>query len=77
MSPFCKECQTAGLKQGRIYTEGGSVTCMDWTPYWEEGVYHSHDPNKHEEGYSCSNGHTWVESRYASCPAKDYPKEKP
>jgi len=48
---------------------------MYCTPYYENGVYHNHDPNRHSTSYECSNGH-WVGiSSYVSCPAGDYDRE--
>lgn len=75
--PFCKDCEREGKSQPRIYDQGGISTCMFVDSYWENGIYHSHDPNKHTARFSCNNGHSWVDWYYARCPAGDYPvKEK-
>lgn len=45
---------------------------MSCTPYWEDGVYHVHDINRHETKYYCSNNHQWVERNYRKCPGCDF-----
>ena len=56
---ICKECKSEN-KKSTITPNGGSVTCMGFSPYWDEdGEYHYHNPNRYSEWYSCSNGHVW------------------
>lgn len=69
---ICKECVAAGTKS-RVQVGPCAVTCMGWTPYDEEGKYHSHDPNWRTASYSCSNGHSWKESTRSPCPAEGCP----
>jgi len=72
----CPRC-VAGGKRSRVFSEGGSVTLMAWTPYWDEdGQYHNHDPNWHTYGYRCSEGDYWQDSILVPCPAGDYPKKQ-
>lgn len=68
----CPECETSGLRS-RVTIHGGSSTCIGWSPFCDEdGVFHSHDPNTHTSGFSCSNGHYWSVSSKAKCPNCDY-----
>lgn len=66
---ICKQCKEQG-RTSTVVPLGGFTTLMGWHPYYDEsGVYHSHDPNRHESSYRCSNGHNWAEEVYAACPA--------
>lgn len=67
----CHECVESGQKS-EVYPGSGSVTCLGWQPYYDkDGVYHSHDPNWHSIRYTCSQGHSWGESRRNPCPSED------
>ena len=71
----CSKCVAEG-KTSRVYTGGGSSTCMAWDTYYDEdGKYHSHDPNYHSSNYRCSNGHEWVMTYIAKCSSCDYGKD--
>ncbi len=64
---ICHECQAAGEKS-TVRDLGGSVTCLGWSAHYdEEGVRHSHDPNRHTSGYECSRGHRWERRWYPRC----------
>jgi hypothetical protein len=70
----CEEC---GDKPHKAFHLGTSVTLMGWLPYTDEtGAHHAHNPNKHTDGFRCSNGHSWTRERYVGCPACGY-KDKP
>ena len=64
----CHEC----IKEGRtskLYSNGSTVTLMAFTPYYDEdGAYHSHDPNKRTNHYTCGNGHRFSTAFYSPCP---------
>ncbi len=60
---FCLECQKEG-KKSKLYIGTSLVTCMGFTPYYDEdGVYQHNDPNTTTTDYSCSNGHAWTERK--------------
>lgn len=47
--------------------------CMGWWPFTDEnGVEHSHDPNRRTPYYGCANGHHWSDETrryFMPCPA--------
>lgn len=47
--------------------------CMGWWPFTDEnGVEHSHDPNRRTPYYRCANGHHWGDETkwyFKPCPA--------
>lgn len=64
-------------KRSQVYPGMTAVTCMGWTPYYDEdGQYHSHNPNWHTTGFRCSEGHTWQTSSQKPCPSCLYGREK-
>ena len=68
----CPECVKDG-ERSIVRDLGGSTTLLGWSPFWDEdGVHHSHDPNRHSNQYSCSRGHTWTEGFYPQCANCDY-----
>lgn len=68
----CPECVKEG-KRSTVSQGMSMTTCMGWAPFYDEdGNYHSHDPNRHETAYSCSNGHYFGESSVVKCPSCDY-----
>lgn len=69
---ICEKCKQAGLAS-RVYPPTASVvTCMSHQPFYDEaGAYHSHDPNRRSEAWSCSNGHRWRHTYQRACPKTD------
>jgi hypothetical protein len=59
MRVICETCATEGQKS--IVTSGGAcTTLMGFQSYYdEEGVFHSHDPNRTTADFRCSRGHAW------------------
>lgn len=71
----CPQCVKEGLRS-IVRSHGGTVTCMGWSPYYDEdGTFHSHDPNRHANAFSCGNGHQFTQTSYLHCPACDYGKD--
>lgn len=71
---ICAACKAAG-KTSRVEEHGGTTTDMYCPPFYDEkGVRHHHDYNAITTSFSCSNGHSWVEQRNATCPACDWPE---
>jgi hypothetical protein len=61
---FCPECQKLGLKS-KVFIGGCTSTLLNCGSgyYDEDGDYHPPDPcNTTTCEYTCSNGHTWMES---------------
>lgn len=73
---FCPDCVKEG-KRSRVYPDLSSVTLMHGVTFWDEGGrLHQHDPNITTTGYTCSEGHTWVEQagpREHPCNWGDFP----
>lgn len=70
----CPVCEKENLKS-YVYVGMSTSTLMYCAPYYDEdGKYHSHDSNTHATNYSCSNGHTWIESSTGICPSCDFGK---
>ncbi len=63
----CPECDAT-----RVYDLGGRSTLIAFCPYYENGIYHSHDPNINSNMYRCSNGHMFEIKSYTRCPSCDY-----
>jgi hypothetical protein len=65
---FCPQCQEEG-KKSRVLPGPTSVRTLLYSqPYYDEdGKYHDHDRNTTTRGYSCSNGHSWSETKTGSC----------
>lgn len=62
---FCKQCVKEGKKSTIYIPQYGISTLMSISPayYDEDGNYHFiEDPNITTYNYSCSNGHSWVET---------------
>ena len=60
---FCPQCQELGLKSC-VYVGTQTATLLAAIPYYDEdGNFHYQDPNTYTTSYSCSNGHTWAESK--------------
>ena len=67
--PFCEKLN----KKSKVYPHGGSKTLLGHSPFYdEEGTYHSHDPNKVTQTYSCSEDHEWLTRGRSKCPNCDY-----
>lgn len=72
----CAECVAEG-ERSTITPLGGYTNLLGWSPFYDEdGVYHSHDPNKHVSMYHCSRGHMWEKVTYAACGSCDYAKRR-
>jgi hypothetical protein len=70
--PHCDE----NCGSSKVTAEIGEGTTMGWFPFYDEqGLYHSHDPNKYIIHYSCTNQHYWTEQKKLSCPNCSYPSE--
>ena len=70
---ICPKCKELGLKSTIKGNGYGTSTAMANHPYWdEEGVYHSHSLNISTFEYTCSKGHSLVQSGHNPCPAGDY-----
>ena len=68
--PKCAECDAKGDRYKVYEDQFMTSTAMAGSSWWDEdGKHHSHDPNWHSRGYSCSNGHRWSESWQSECPA--------
>jgi hypothetical protein len=65
-------CPVCNDIEHRLYVRGTISTAMYSAPYWENGVYHSHDGNRSDLSYECSNGHYLSVSSVGGCPAGDY-----
>ena len=66
-APTCTECQKAGKTPARIDALGGTTTLLGWAPFYADGKYHAHDPNRTRSDYQCSEGHRWSEDSYRTC----------
>lgn len=72
---ICKECKEQGLKS-TVTSMGSGSTLLGWNPFYdEEGVFHSHNPNRITDYYKCSNRHHFSVVGKAPCPNCDYGKE--
>jgi hypothetical protein len=72
----CPECVKAGLRS-TVQVGYGTTTLLASRPYYDEdGVLHSHDPNRTSQTYGCSNGHEWGAFKMTTCLARgcDYGK---
>jgi hypothetical protein len=68
----CPRCVEEG-RTSKVYSEGGRTTLRGYTPYYDEdGVYHSHNPNRITTSYRCSNDHKWRVCGRTSCPSCDF-----
>lgn len=66
---ICPVCAAAN-QRSTVWSGGTGTTCAGFTPYWDDqGVYHSHDTNRHRTRYNCSNGHVWTREWYRKCPS--------
>lgn len=73
---FCPVCREAGERSTIRLSRPYPITCLGWTPYYDEGGRrHAHDPNKRTGEWACSRGHAWIESRALPCPSCDYGSE--
>lgn len=64
---ICAQCKIED-KKSRVYDNGMTSTAMYIISYYDEnGVYHHHDLNTHTASFTCSNGHSWSESRKSKC----------
>ena len=73
---ICPECQAQG-KKSCVFIGTATITMVSHQPFYDEaGEFHNHDPNLHRTSYSCSNGHSWVESRQSKCPSCNYGVEE-
>ena len=69
---ICEICKENGEKS-KVFSRGGSVTLMGYTPYYdEEGIYHIQDGNRRTFTYNCSNNHSWSRISYSSCSNCDW-----
>lgn len=58
----CEKCVEQGLRS-TIHIGASTSTLIAVSSYYDEdGNYRLDDPNVTTTGYSCSNGHHWVES---------------
>lgn len=65
----CPTCVTEG-KRSRVTPHGRVTTAAAGRTYYDEdGVLHSHDPNRTDSNYSCTYGHRWTTRTYRTCPA--------
>lgn len=73
----CPACVELGYLS-KLYMDSGSfTTLMGWSSYYDEdGIYHSHDPNRHSTGGRCSQDHQIYWSSYSKCPAGDYERDE-
>jgi hypothetical protein len=73
----CPLCVEQGLRS-TVRSLGATVTLLGHRPWWDEdGVYHSHDPNRHTMEFCCSKEHIWRSVSHLPCPAGDYGGEEP
>lgn len=68
----CPICEKNNI-QHRLSDDGRIKTLLggDFN-YYEDGVFHCHDPNTCKTGYKCSNGHVFVETSIQKCPSCDF-----
>jgi hypothetical protein len=68
----CKECIDEG-KKSNVYPGMSTRTAMHCPPYYDNhGKYHHHDSNITKTEYSCSNGHSWIDSSRGQCGSCDW-----
>ncbi len=67
----CPEC-VGSNQRSKVYSRGSTSTLMGGgAPFYDEdGEYHAHDPNKITDGWQCSNGHSFAETRTRPCPSR-------
>lgn len=77
-APRCAECEKSGQTPRQIYPLGSRSTLLGGNfSYYEDGEFHSHDPNAVTTGYRCSRGHEWSETSHRPCPTcGDWKEEK-
>lgn len=72
----CPQCAFDGEKS-TLRIDGSSCTLMGYSSFYDEdGIYHSHDPNRITSGYLCSRGHRIVETGFRICPNCEYGGDK-
>ncbi len=68
---ICQKCKEEG-KESRVQSSGAMSTLLASFPYYDEqGRYHSHNPNRVSNSYSCSNGHKFTITGRDKCPNPD------
>lgn len=64
MKMFCLQCQKEGLKS-YVFEGVSNSTLVYYQPYYDEnGNYHHNNNNKITTSYTCSNGHSWIDSPF-------------
>ena len=63
----CPECDAT-----RVYDLGSRSTLMGFTDYYENGLFHSHNPNIITNLYKCSNGHVFEIKYRTKCCSCDF-----
>lgn len=65
----CPVCVEQNLRSS-VHSQGTTATCLGFRPYHDEdGVYHSHDPNRRTTYYLCTNDHSFQKIHYPPCPS--------
>ncbi len=68
----CERCENTGTKHkvyrndiNNSYTNSEEI---DSSTFWDEDdKYHNHNPGSYTAGYTCSNGHKFLEAKYGHC----------
>lgn len=72
----CPACEAEGKKSSIQMAGGGTITDMCGHYFYDEdGVRHSHDPNRLCESGKCSNGHSLIVIHGNKCPHCDFGSE--
>ncbi len=67
----CPKCVELGERSTLHVSGGGFSTLVGFQPHYDEdGVSHSHNPNKTSSLGKCSNGHRLAISTRKKCPAE-------
>lgn len=72
----CPRCEEE-KKEYILRYEGTSSTLMSGDRFAKNGVWHTHDPNRHCSTYRCSNGHVIEITYYRICPVCRFNSDKP
>ncbi len=68
----CQRCVQEGLTSKVYSPNGGSMTHMRTSKYYdEEGLYHNHNSNRITKTYYCDKQHRWEQTLRIECPVKE------
>jgi hypothetical protein len=73
---FCPRCEEE-KKEHVLRYRGTSSTLMSGDRFAKNGVWHTHDPNRHTSAYACSNGHVIEITYYRVCDICGFNADRP